>query len=89
MSKDVFESLAPEQQKAITDIGQEMEWSAPRSRGITGGRQGLRREGRRRCGFLAEDIAKWRAIAEESAWKDFASKSAETAEVLASARSVA
>ena len=56
---------------------------------MTGGRQGLRREGRGRCGFLGEDIAKWRAIAEESAWKDFASKSAETAELLASARSVA
>lgn len=39
--------------------------------------------------FSADDIAKWRAIAEESAWKDFASKSAEAAELLASARSVA
>ena len=39
--------------------------------------------------LTADDIAKWRAIAEESAWKDFASKSGETAELLTSARSIA
>ncbi len=39
--------------------------------------------------LTADDIAKWRAIAEASAWKDFASKSTEAAELLASARSVA
>ena len=39
--------------------------------------------------LTADDIARWRAIAEESSWKDFASKSAEAAELLASARSVA
>ena len=91
MSKDVFESLAPDQQKAITDIGQEMEWfgaiEAKRDDGAVA--RVYAEKGAAVVDFSAEDIAKWRAIAEESAWKDFASKSAETAELLASARSVA
>ena len=91
MSKDVFESLAPDQQKAITDIGQEMEWfgaiEAKRDDGAVA--RVYAEKGATVVDFSAEDIAKWRAIAEESAWKDFASKSAETAELLASARSVA
>ena len=37
----------------------------------------------------ADDLAKWRAIAEASAWKEFSAKSSEAAELLASARSVA
>ena len=91
MSKGVFESLAPDQQKAIMDIGQEMEWfgaiEAKRDDGAVA--KVYAEKGAAVVDFSAEDIAKWRAIAEESAWKDFASKSAEAAELLASARSVA
>ena len=91
MSKDVFESLSPGQQKAITDVGEEMEWfaaiEAKRDDGAAA--KVYAEKGATVVDFSADDIAKWRAIAEESAWKDFASKSAETAELLASARSVA
>jgi TRAP-type C4-dicarboxylate transport system substrate-binding protein len=91
MSKDVFESLAPDQQKAITDVGQEMEWfaaiEAKKDDGAVAKVYAVK--GATVVDFSADDLAKWRAIAEESAWKDFASKSAETAELLASARSVA
>jgi TRAP-type C4-dicarboxylate transport system substrate-binding protein len=91
MSKDVFESLSPDQQKTITDVGQEMEWfgaiEAKRDDGTAA--KVYAEKGATVVDFSADDLAKWRAIAEESAWKDFASKSAEAAELLASAKSVA
>ena len=91
MSKDVFESLSPDQQKAITDVGQEMEWFAAIEAKKDDGAVAkvYAEKGATVVDFSADDLAKWRAISEESAWKDFASKSAEAAELLASARSVA
>jgi len=90
MSKDVFESLSPDQQKAIVEVGQEIEWfgaiEAKRDDGAAA--KVYAEKGATVVDFSPDDLAKWRAISEESAWKDFASKSAETAELLASARSV-
>ena len=91
MSKDVFESLPPDQQKAIIEVGQEMEWfgaiEAKKDDGAAA--KVYAAKGATVVDFSADDLAKWRAISEESAWKDFASKSAEAAELLASARSIA
>ncbi len=91
MSKDVFDSLSPEQQKAIADVGQEMEWfgAIEARKDDSGVAKVYAEKGAAVVDLTADDIAKWRAIAEESSWKDFASKSAEAAELLASARSVA
>ncbi len=91
MSKDVFDSLSPDQQKVITDVGQEMEWfgaieAKKDDRGVA---KVYAEKGATVVDLTADDIAKWRAIAEDSAWKDFASKSAEAAELLESAKSVA
>lgn len=91
MSKNVFDSLTPQQQKAIVDVGAEMEWFAAieankddQSVAKVYGDKGLTV-----VDFSADDIAKWRAVAEGSAWKDFAAKSSEAAELLASAKSIA
>ena len=91
MSKDIFESLSPDQQKAIVDVGEEMEWfgAVEARKDDQSVAKVYAAKGAAVVDFSADDIAKWRAIAEESAWKDFASKSAETAELLESARSVA
>ena len=91
MSKAVFDSLAPDQQKAITETGAEMEWFAAveaakddKAVAKVYGDKSLTV-----ADFSADDLAKWRALAERSAWQDFASKSPETAELLASAKAVA
>lgn len=91
MSKIVFDSLAANQQKAITEAGAEMEWFAAveaakddKAVAKVFGDKGLTV-----ADFSADSLAEWRALAEKSAWQDFASKSPETAELLASARAVA
>ena len=91
MSEDIFESLSPAQQKAIADVGGEMEWFAAveAKKDDQSVAKVYAAKGATVVDFSADDIAKWRAIAEESAWKDFASKSAEAAALLESARSVA
>lgn len=91
MSKGVFESLKPAQQKAITEAGEEMEWFGPveAKRDDEAVANVFASKGAAVIDLTADDIAKWRALAEQSAWKDFASKSAEAAELLASAKSVA
>jgi len=91
MSKDIFESLSPAQQKAIVEVGGEMEWFAAveAKKDDQSVAKVYAAKGATVVDFSADDLAKWRAIAEESAWKDFASKSPEAAALLESARSVA
>jgi len=91
MSKDIFETLSPVQQKAIADVGEEMEWfgAVEAKKDDESAAKVYAAKGAAVVDFSADDIAKWRAIAEESAWKDFASKSAEAGALLESARSVA
>ena len=91
MSKDVFESLSPNQQKVITDVGEEMEWfgAVEARKDDAAVAKVYAAKGAAAVDFTADDIAKWRALAEDSAWKDFASRSGEASELLASARSVA
>ncbi len=90
MSKDVFDSLSPNQQKAIMDVGQEMEWygAVEARRDDEAVAKVYAEKGATVADLSADDIAKWRAIAEKSAWKDFAAKSAEAAGLLASAQTV-
>ena len=91
MSKGVFESLTPAQQKAIQEAGEEMEWfgAVEAKRDDDAVAKAFAAKGAAVADLTPDDIAKWRALAEQSAWKDFASKSAEAAELLASARSIA
>jgi len=90
MSKDVFDSLTPDQQKAIVDVGQEMEWFAivEAKKDDEAVAKVYAAKGAAVVDQTAAEIAQWRAIAEASAWKDFASASSEAAELLASARAV-
>jgi TRAP-type transport system periplasmic protein len=90
MSKDVFESLSPDQQKAIMEVGQEMEWfgAVEAKRDDEAVAKVYAAKGATVVDLSADDLAAWREIAEGSAWKDFAAKSAEAADLLASARAI-
>jgi TRAP-type transport system periplasmic protein len=90
MSKAVFDSLDPELQKAVTDVGQEMEWFAEveAKKDDEAVAKVYAAKGATVVDLSADDFGKWQAIAEGSAWKDFAAKSPEAAELLASAQSV-
>ncbi|MGA7329385.1 MAG: TRAP transporter substrate-binding protein DctP [Rhodomicrobium sp.] len=91
MSKDIFESLPAGQQKIIADVGEEMEpfgtEEAKKDDHEVAKIYGAK--GATVADFSASDLDKWRVIAEATAWKDFAAKSPEAAELLASARTLA
>ncbi len=91
MSKAIFDSLPADQQKAIVDAGQEMEafGMAESKKDDQEVAKIYAAKGASVIDLTTDDLAKWRAIAEASAWKDFSAKSPELAELLASARSVA
>ncbi len=90
MSKIVFDSLSPEQQKAIRDVGREMEsfsFAAAKADDeelvkIYGAR------GVQIHDLTDANIDKWRDLARGTAWKDFAGKSARCAELLKLAEQV-
>jgi len=84
MSKIVFDGLTPEQQKAVRDVGQEMEaFSFAAAKGddeeivkIYGAR------GAQIHDLTDAHLDKWRELARATAWKDFAGKNARCAELL-------
>jgi TRAP-type C4-dicarboxylate transport system substrate-binding protein len=91
MSKQVFDSLPAEQQKAITDVGTEMEAFAL---------QAARADDDElasvfaKAGVTARDmdpaaIGKWKDLAQGTAWKDFADRNASCAGLLKLAQAVA
>ena len=90
MSKEIFEGLPKDQQTAIMDVGVEMEaWGAAEAKKddetvvkVYAGK------GCQINDLSADNIAKWRALAEISAWKDYSAKSTEAAELLKLALSV-
>ena len=91
MSKAIFDGLKPDQQKAILDVGAELEaWGMTEAKKDD---QEVARvysaKGVQVTDLTAANLAAWRKISEESAWKDFAAKSAEATELLKLARAVA
>ncbi len=91
MSKTIFDGLPANQQKAILDIGADLEaWGMGESQKDD---QAVAKvyadKGVQVADFTDADLAAWRKIAEESAWKDFAAKSTEAADLLKLARAVA
>jgi TRAP-type C4-dicarboxylate transport system substrate-binding protein len=91
MSKAIFDSLSADQQKIVMDVGVEME-----AFGTTEAKKDdsevakvYAAKGATVADLSSADLAKWRAIAEDSAWKEFAAKSSEAAELLKSARTIA
>ena len=91
MSKAIFDSLKPDQQKAIMDVGAELE-----AYGMTEAKKDdedvakvYAAKGVQVGDLSAANLEAWRKVSEESAWKDFAAKSNEAADLLKLARAVA
>ena len=90
MSKAIFDALPADQQKAIIDVGAELEaWGMGESQKDDAAVAKVYADkGVQVADFSDANLAAWRKIAEESAWKDFAAKSTESAELLKMARAV-
>lgn len=90
MSKQIYDSLTPDQQKVITSVGAAMEPFA-----LAAAKADDEELGRvyGKAGATIRDmdaaaIAKWRPLAESTAWKDYADKSAANAALLKAAEAV-
>jgi TRAP-type transport system periplasmic protein len=91
MSKDIYASLPPDQQKVIMDVGVEMEafGTAEARKDDNTVAKVYAAKGAQVADMDDGHLLKWRKIAEESAWKDYAAKSADAAELMKLAQSVA
>jgi TRAP-type C4-dicarboxylate transport system substrate-binding protein len=91
ISKSIFDSLPADQQKAILDVGAEMEaWGQAEAK--KDDETVAKVYGAKGCEIasLSEaNLANWRKVAEASAWADYAAKSTEAAELLALAKALA
>ncbi len=91
MSKQIFDSLTPEQQAAIVEVGAAQEPFALAA--AKSDDQALAdiygKAGVKVVDMTADDIAKWKAVAQDSAWKDFAARNAACANMLKLAEAVA
>jgi TRAP-type C4-dicarboxylate transport system substrate-binding protein len=90
MSKAIFDSLKPQEQKAILDVGAELEaWgTAEAKKDDEKVADVYKAKGVEVSDLSADNLAAWRKIAEQSAWNDFAAKSAESADLLKLARAI-
>ena len=84
MSKQVFDALTKEQQQAIMSIGAEME--AFGTQEAMADDQKVAEVYQKKNAQVADldekTVDKWRSIARDTAWKDYAGKSALSAELL-------
>ena len=90
MSKQIFESLTPDQQKVITSVGASME---PFATAAAKADDDELAKIYTKAGATVREmdpaaIAKWRPLAEGTAWKDYADKSAANAALLKAAEAV-
>lgn len=90
MSKQVFESLTPDQQKVLTQVGAEMEPFALAAAKADDDELGkvYGKAGATVRDMDAAAIAKWRPLAESTAWKDYAERNSSTAALLKAAQAV-
>ncbi len=90
MSKSILESLPADQQKVIAEVGTSLEAfglaEAQKDDEALAAIYG--KANVKVADFGAAALAKWRAIAEETAWKDFAARNASCAGLLKLAQSV-
>jgi TRAP-type C4-dicarboxylate transport system substrate-binding protein len=91
MSKDVFNSLSPAQQKAISDVGLELETFATASAKEDDEAVAAvyRKVGAKVVDMDQGTVNRWRKIAEEAAWTDFSKRSADCDRFLKMAKAVA
>ena len=90
MSKQIYDSLTPDQQKAITSVGASMEPFAIAAAKADDEELGkvYGKAGATIRDMDAAAIAKWRPLAESTAWKDYSEKSAANAALLKAAEAV-
>ena len=90
MAKSIYETLPADQQKAIMDVGAELEaWGTAEAK--KDDEAVAKVYGAKGCEVVSltdENLANWRKLAEASAWADYAAKSTEAAELLALAKAV-
>lgn len=91
MSKQVFDSLTPAQQKAIMDVGGELESFATQNAKLDDVAVGAvyKRVNAKVVDMTDATVNRWRKIAEEAAWTDFAKRNAECERFLKLAKAVA
>ncbi len=91
MSKSIFDSLTPDQQQAITEIGTAQEAFALEQARADDTRlvDIYTKAGVGVHDMTPQSLAQWKAVAQESAWKDFAGRSAACANLLKLAGAVA
>lgn len=91
ISKSVYDSLTPAQQKAVTDVGQELEIFATASAKADDEAVAAvyKKAGAKIADMDDAVIAQWRKIAEAAAWPDFSKRNAECERFLKMAKAVA
>jgi TRAP-type C4-dicarboxylate transport system substrate-binding protein len=91
MSKAIFDSLTPAQQKAITDVGTELESFATQSAKLDDDAVAAvyRRANAKVVDMTDATVSRWRKLAEDAAWSDFGKRSAECDHFLKMAKAVA
>ncbi|HUN67374.1 MAG TPA: TRAP transporter substrate-binding protein DctP [Burkholderiales bacterium] len=91
MSKSVYDSLSPAQQKTITEVGQDLETFATSSARVDDEAvvAVYKRAGAKVADMDQNTVNRWRKIAETAAWTDFAKRNAECERYLKMAKAVA
>lgn len=91
MSKSVYDSLTSAQQKAIADVGQELETFATSSARVDDEAvvAVYKRAGAKVADMDQNTVNRWRKIAETAAWTDFGKRNAECERYLKMAKAVA
>ena len=91
MSKSAYDSLTPAQQKAVMDVGEELEAFATSSakQDDVAVAEVYRKAGAKVADMDDAVINRWRKIAESAAWPDFAKRNADCERYLKMAKAVA
>ena len=91
MSKSVFDALTPAQQKAITDVGSELESFATASAKVDDDSVAAvyRKVNAKVVDMDESTVNRWRRIAEDVAWTDFTKRSADCERFLKLAKAIA
>ena len=91
MSKDVFDSLSADQKKVVTKVGADLEAFALASAKADDDALATiyAKAGVKVSDFNEAALGKWKAIAQQTAWKDFASRNAACADLLKLAETTA
>jgi TRAP-type C4-dicarboxylate transport system substrate-binding protein len=91
MSKSAYDALTPAQQKAVMDVGQELESFATASakQDDTAVAEVYRKDGAKVADMDEAVVNRWRKIAETAAWTDFSKRNADCERYLKMAKAVA